>query len=160
IAVELAGKDIRFHSLLGYLEMPYPDGWVIPANQPALEPWWNSREPWLLAGIAVATALCLLVSWLVLGLLYWLAVWPFAFFTNRSLGWVEAWKLCGAALMPGALFMTLCIIAYGLGFFGLLRLGLGFAFHIVIGWIYLLVCPALLPRHPETAKAAAKPNPF
>jgi hypothetical protein len=158
IAIEFGGKDIQFHSLLGYTDCPYPDGWVIPANQPGLEPWWNSRAPWLLAGIAASTVIILLFNWFVFATLYCPFFWLLAYFTNRNIGWSGSWKLCGAALMPGALFMTLCIVAYGLGLVGLARLALGTAFHFLIGWIYLCVCPALLPRVPEVAKA--RPNPF
>lgn len=158
LSVELARTDLRCHSLLGYLELPYPEDWVIAFDERELEPWWGAWQPWLLAIAAAGTAVFLLVCWLVLATLYAPAVWLLAFFANRHLGLIAGWKLAGAALMPGALFMTLTLAAYGFGVFDLVQLGMGFAFHLVIGWIYLAVSPALLPRDPAAVKM--EKNPF
>lgn len=157
VAVEFARADVRCHSLLGYRQWPYPRGWVIAANQPELEPWWNAWEPSLLAGIAAVTVTGLLLSWAGLAAFYSVLVRLFGYFTNRNLDWSGSFKLAAAALMPGALFMTLSIAGYGVGWFGLVQLGLAFAFHLVIGWIYLLVSPAMLPRDPEIPPAKANP---
>jgi hypothetical protein len=157
VAVEFARRDIRCYSLLGYLELNYPTGWIIPFNRPELEPWWGSRQPGLLAGVAVVTVLGLFASWAVLATAYSFIVWLAAFFTNRNLDWVGGWKFSAAALMPGALFMALTIAAYGLGWLDPVKLSVCFGFHLVIGWIYLLASLSLLPRDPEVAKNKANP---
>jgi len=158
LSIEFGRTNLRLRSLLGYMEVAYPPEWVFEFNQPKLEPWWGAWRPGLLAGVALATVLDLLVTWAVLAALYCLPVWLLAFFANRDLNVGGSWRLASAALMPGALFMTLTIGAYGLGLLDLVYLGWCFGFHLIIGWIYLLVCVLLLPRHPEAAKQ--RKNPF
>jgi hypothetical protein len=64
--------------------------------------------------------------------------------------------LAGAALMPGALLMSLSIWLYGVGVFDLVKLCFAFGMHFLIGWIYLFVSPLFLER----AAPPAKKNPF
>jgi hypothetical protein len=155
--VEFARTEIRCHSLLGYVEFPYPEGRRIVFNEPGLEPWWGAWQPWLLAIAAAGTMVFLLASWLALAALYAPGVWMVAFFANRHLDLAAGWKLAAAALMPGALFMTVTIAAYGFGMLDLVQLGMGFAFHLVVGWIYLAVSPSLLPRDPAAGPRAKNP---
>ena len=158
LAVEFGRNEIRFHSLLGYTDYPYPDKYLIEVDQSKLEPWWGAWQPWLLVITAVATVAGLFISWAALATGYFIPVWMIAFYSNRNLDMSGAWKLASAALMPGALFLTLTIVAYGFGLFDLVQLGLGFVFHFLIGWIYCAVSPALLPRDPNVPKQ--KSNPF
>lgn len=157
MAVEFGRKDVRIHSLFGYAEVQYP-AVMIEFNRPGLQPWWGAWEPWLLAAAAVATVAGLMASWWLLGTAYSVVAWLAALYSNRELSWGAGWKLAAAALMPGALMMTLGIIAYGLGFIDLIRLALVFGIHWLPGWIYLFVSPFFLPRDPTAAKQ--KRNPF
>jgi ABC-type Fe3+ transport system permease subunit len=61
-------------------------------------------------------------------------------------------------LMPGALFLTFGIYAYGLNLVDLPHLGMLAALHMMIGWVYLVVSPWFLPRSGEAVKT--KGNPF
>jgi hypothetical protein len=69
-----------------------------------------------------------------------------------------SWRLCGAALMPGCVFLTAGIFVYGLGFLDLVQLGVAVAAHLVLGWVYVWLGIRKLPLHPDAA--AAKGNPF
>ena len=85
-----------------------------------------------------------------------LPVWLISFFTNRDLGLAASWKLAGAALLPGALLLSLFIVAYDFGFCDLVQLCFAFGMHLMTGWIYLFVSPLFLNR----ALPADKKNPF
>ena len=158
ISVEFGRTNLRLRSILGYTEVSYSPDWAIEFNEPKLEPWWGAWRPGLLAGAAIMTITGLLAIWVALATVYFLPVWLLAFFANRDLNGRGSWRLASAALMPGALFMTLTIATYGFGLLDLVYLGWCFSFHLIIGWIYLLVCVLLLPRHPEAA--AQRKNPF
>ena len=55
----------------------------------------------------------LLLTWALLATLYFFPVWLVAFYTDRDLNFRASWKVAGAALMPGALLLTLGIVLYG-----------------------------------------------
>ena len=59
--------------------------------------------------------------------------------------------------MPGALFMCAVILLYGCGALDLVRLALAGALHLVMSWVYLIISPLCVPRHPAVA---VKANPF
>ena len=158
LSVEFGRTNIRLRSILGYTETDYSKDWMIAFNQPKLEPWWGAWRPGILAGVAAATVIGLMLTWAALATIYFVPVWLLAFYANRDLNLRGSWRLAAAALMPGALFMTLTIGAYGFGLIDLVYLGWCVSFHFIIGWIYLLVCVLLLPRHPEVA--AMPKNPF
>ena len=158
LSVEFGHSNVRLRSILGYTESNYAKYWLVAFNQPKLEPWWGAWQPGIMAGVAVAVVTGLLLTWTALATIYFVPVWLLAFFANRHLNLRGSWRLTSAALMPGALFMTLTIAAYGLGWLDLVYLGWCFSFHLLIGWIYLLVSVLLLPRHPEVA--AIPKNPF
>jgi len=99
----------------------------------------------------------LLLSWFLLATLYCLPVKLITLYENRDLKLVQSWRLAGAALIPGALFLIFAIVFYALSSMALVQLAVVWCLHIVVGWIYLLVSPMFLPRHPE---AASKGNPF
>jgi len=82
--------------------------------------------------------MALLLDWAAMATLYFLPAWLVAFFTNRDLSLVGAWRVAGAAQLPGALFMAVAIVLYGLGAVDLIRLVLAAAVHVVIGWVYVL----------------------
>jgi hypothetical protein len=65
--------------------------------------------------------------------------------------------MAGAALMPGALFLTFAMIAYGLGAVDLIELGALWVLHFLIGWVYVAISPLFLPAHDKQGKRG---NPF
>jgi hypothetical protein len=54
--------------------------------------------------------------------------------------------------------MTTAIFIYGLGFLDLIRLGVAFATHLLVGWAYIWLGITRLPLHPEAQ--TVKSNPF
>jgi hypothetical protein len=155
---EFGQENSRVFSALGYEVIDYPPGWRMAFNRTELEPWWGAREPWLVAAAAVFTAISLLVSWTLLATLYCIPVKLITLFENRDLRWGQSWRLAGAAMMPGALFLTFGIVAFSFGLMDLMQLGTLFILHFIIGWIYLFVSPLFLPRVGESA--VPKTNPF
>ena len=79
------------------------------------------------------------------------------FFANRDLNLRGSWRLAGAALMPGALLICAVIVLYGCGALDLLRLAVVGPVHLVIAWVYLILSPLCVPRHPALT---VKANPF
>jgi hypothetical protein len=158
LEVEFGQTDFKIFSLFGFAQSNYPRAWLIAFNLPELKPRWGAWAPVLLALAIGAVIVALLLSWAFLATLYLGVPWLIAFFANRALGLGGAWRLAGAALLPGALFFSGSIILYGLGALDLIRLLAAAAVHFVIGWLYLAISPFFLPRHPEAA--AQKTNPF
>jgi len=158
LQVEFGRADVRIYSLLGYEVMEYPPGWNVAFNQTTLEPWWGAWEPFILVSAATLTIVGLLASWFVLATLYCVPVWVISFLENRDLNLAQSWHLAGAAMMPGALFLTAGIVAYSLNLMDLIRFGGVWGLHFVVGWIYLGVAPLFCPR-PSTEKVAHA-NPF
>jgi hypothetical protein len=158
LQIEFGRRDFRVVSLLGYRVLEYPPGWRIAFNRTELDPWWGAWEPGILAGAAVGTVAGLMVVWLMLATLYCLPVRLITFLENRDLNLRQSWRVAGAALMPGALFLTFAIFSYGLNLMDLIRLGGLAGLHFLIGWVYLFISPLFLPRLP--AVAIVKANPF
>jgi hypothetical protein len=151
-------SQVRFEALLGSLDVGYPHGWIIPFNRTELDPWWGAWRPFILVGIGGLSVLGLFFAWALLATIYALPVRLVAWIWRRPLAGAQAWRLAWAALMPGALGMTLALWMYGLQRLSLVGFLLAFGLHFVLAWIYLLFAPARLPRMaaPETVDH----NPF
>lgn len=157
VQIEFGRETVRVFSLFGYRDWDYPRNYVIAFNRNELEPRWGAWAAELLLLAEAAAMIGLLLSWSLLATLYFLPAWMLGFFTNRDLNSRQSWRLAGAALMPGALWMTAAVLFYGIGFLNLVSLGFTFGAHILIGWIYLLVSLLFVPRAPVTA---GQGNPF
>lgn len=157
VAVEFGRTDCMVFSLFGHVQMAYPRDRVVAFNQRELVPWWGAWAPVILAMVAGLVVAGLVVSWACLATVYFLPVWVVGFFANRDLSLQGSWRLAGAALMPGALFLCAAILLYGWGALDLVRLIVAAAVHWMIGWVYLFASPFWLPRHPATV---VKSNPF
>jgi hypothetical protein len=158
VQVELGRATVKILSLLGFVEVPYPTGWRIGLGRAEAEPWWGAWMPPLLALSGILTIISLLMIWAMLGVLYLFPGWLLAFFANRNLAFKGIWRLAGAALLPGSLFLSGGIVVYGLGALDLPLVGLAAAAHLLIGWIYLATAIWCLPVQAEGA--TAKANPF
>lgn len=154
--LEFGKKSVRAFSLLGEMQTPYPSDYIIAANRPEARPAWRAWSPEILGLTAACVFFGLLLVWTILATLYTLPVWLISFFANRDLGLAASWKLAAAALLPGALFQALAIIAYDFGWLDLVQLGGAFGLHFVIGWLYLVVSPVFLNR----TQPGDKKNPF
>jgi hypothetical protein len=157
LAVELGERDVKIYSLLGHIEWRYPPGWWIGLNRTDATPWWGAWAPPILGIVALVIIIGLLLSWTILATLYAGPARLAGFFANRDMSLAASWRLCGAALMPGCMFLMAAIFIYGLGYLDLVQLGAAVTAHLVVGWIYIGLSIRKLPLHPDTA--AAK-NPF
>lgn len=163
LLLEFGRNDWRISSVLGALDLPsmmntrYPPGYTVALNRNELAPWWGAREPFIIALVMGLTALLLMTSWVVLATVYAPLVWLGAFYANRMVTLGGCWRLAGAALLPGALFMFTAMVFYGLGAFDLLRLTLAFGMHVVVSWFYLVAGTICLPRHPAVPPPGANP---
>lgn len=157
VQLEFGKTNLLLHSLLGYAEMNYPQGWIIAANRTELSPLWGAWRPWLLLASVAGVAVALLVGWWVLATIYCAPVWLMGFFANRDLGWRASWRLAGAALLPGAFVMILGLSFYDLGALDLVRLAFVFVAHLVVGWIYLGVGLFFVPRIASLTQPTANP---
>jgi hypothetical protein len=145
LQVTFGKVGVRFRSWFGYTELPYPTGFLVALNRPELEAWWGAWHPAITAGLAGGTFLGLFGIWGALAFLY---AWPvklIGFYADREMSLLGAWRLSAAALLPGALFFTLAIVAYTFQQLHLLQLLSAAVLHLVIGWIYLLVSPFFVP---------------
>jgi hypothetical protein len=158
LQIEFGRKNIRVVSLLGYQILEYPPGWRMAFNRTELDPWWGAWEPGILVGAGLGTMAGLMLIWALLATVYCLPVRLITFLENRDLSLRQSWPVAGAALMPGALFLTFAIFSYSLNLVDLLQLGGLAGLHFVIGWVYLFISPLFLPR--IAAVAGVKVNPF
>lgn len=153
---EFGKNSVRIFSLFGETEQAYPPQWIYAFNRPELRPAWGAWSPNFLALAAIGTFFGLLLSWALLATLYFFPVWLVCFFANRDLNFRQCWKLAAAAQMPGALLLSLMILLYDLGACDFVQLCFAFAFHFVLGWIYLFISPLFLNR----ALPLERKNPF
>lgn len=136
---ELSRNRITIYSLFGYVEWPYPAGWVITLGQEKLQPLWGAWRPGVLAGVFVVTVCGLMIAWFGLATLYAGPLWWLGLYVNRRLTWRGSWKMSGAALLPGALLMLLAISFYDLGMMNLIGLLSVLGMHFLVGWVCLLL---------------------
>jgi len=158
VAVEFGERDVRISSLLGYLDERYPPGWWLGFNRTEATPWLGAWAPPILGIVAILAVVSLMLCWAILAAVYAGPAWLIAFFANRHMNLGGSWRLSGAALMPGCVFLIAVIFVYGLGFLDLVRLGVTVAAHFVVGWVYIWLSVRKLPLHPDAA--ATKGNPF
>jgi hypothetical protein len=158
LQLEFGRRNFRVISAFGYDVIEYPPGWNVGFNRTTLNPWWGAWEPALLAAVAVLMFTGLLVVWFALETVYCLPVFVVSFFVGRKMSLPQCWRLSGAALMPGAIFLTTGLVCYTLDLINLVHLTCIFVLHVLIGWIYLYISPVFLPR--KGLGGARKRKPF
>jgi hypothetical protein len=151
-------KDLEIGSLFGYTVYPYPKEYQIEFNRLELEPRWDAWRPSIVGWTVVVTPLLLLLIWSILALIYSPVARLIAFFSDRKLGMGGSWRLCSAALMPGALLISAALFLYGLAILDLIHLILAAGLHLVVGWVYVVIATLQLPK--GEVKIVPKGNPF
>lgn len=153
---EFGRNSVRILTLFGNGEIFYPPGYIVAANQTDTRPIWGAWAPDILGLTALGVFLGLMLVWMVLATLYCLPVWLTCLFSNRDVSLGASWRVAGAALMPGALIVSLALALYETGGLDVLQLSLAFGLHLIIGWVYLFLSPMFLNR----AGPKTKKNPF
>jgi len=157
LQVRFRQDRLEFCSLLGCLALHYPKDWTVQFNRPELQPWWDARQTFILIWAGIAAVVILLAIWFLLATLYCPVTWLLAYFRDREASLAGCWKLSGAALMPGALLLTLGIFLYGAEALDLIRLAMIAALHLVAGWVYVAVSPVGLLPLAEAPPASTNP---
>jgi hypothetical protein len=158
VQLEFGRRDLQIMVSPITTSMDYPAGWQIAFNRPELDSRWGAWETPLAVVAVFGMIAGLMIIWAMLATIYCLPVRLITLYENRDLNWRQSWRLAGAALMPGALFLTFVLLLYGLSSLSLPELGLAWLLHLVIGWIYLLISPFFLLRDPSAE--AMRGNPF
>jgi len=158
LQVEFGRTEVRIFSLAGFVQCRYSPQSRLAFNRTELKPWWGAWAPPILAISAGLVLVWLLMSWAVLATIYFLPVWLVAFFANRELSLAGSWRMCGAALMPGALFLTAALLGYGMGLLDLVRLLAAAGAHFLVGWGFIIAGLVALPR--VLTGVPPKQNPF
>ena len=157
IRVEFCKNYVEVCSLFGCMTLQYPKEYLVQFNRPELEPWWGAWEPIILGLVFLAVTASLLLSWGLLATLYFGFVRLMAFFKDRELSWAGSWRLASAALMPGAVWLTIGIVLYGVGALDLIRFLAVAILHVPIGWIYAAFGVLKLPVVAGAASPATNP---
>ena len=157
LRVEFHQDRVWLCSLPGRVFVAYPKG-DLDFNRTELQPRWDAWEPIFLGLAVLGTVALLMLSWSVLATVYCGFTWLIAFFADRQLTLGGSWRLASAALMPGSLLATLGVVLYGLGVLDLIRFGILFLFHLLLGPVFTLTSLFLLPRSPKST--SLPPNPF
>jgi hypothetical protein len=157
VLVEFGRSDVRIYSLFGFAGWSYPKAGAMPFNREELEPRWGAWAPALLAVTGGLVVAALMLTWAALATAYFFPAWLVGFYADRELSVRGSWRLAGAALMPGAIFLTVAIFFYGLAVLDVVHLMVAGALHLVLSWIYVVVSPLYLARQ---GTATGKENPF
>lgn len=150
---DFRSTGLNASSLLGYIEIPYPPGYVLALNRTELDPLWGAWRPHALATVAAATFVILLALWAIIATLLAIPLRAYALLLGRQPGLGGCWKLAFAALLPGALIMCAALFGYGLRRLGLGELMLIHGLHLLVNTAYLLISPLCIPDSPP-------PSPF
>lgn len=145
-------------SLLGYVTLPYPPYLELDLNRENVAPKWGAWRSAAVPGMAAAVALSMWIAWIVMAAIYGWPIRLMVFFRDKLTSRLGSWKLCAAALLPAAGFMSSAIVLYTLGKIPVAGLLIAFATHFVIGWFYVLAGAIALPVNAEAEQL--KGNPF
>ena len=159
VQIELHGKEARIYSMFGYVPLPYDPDLSLVLSRPDAVPWWGARRPFFIAGAIASTFIGLWLTWMLLAFLYAPAAKFIAFWGNRDLTWIQAYRLSAAALLVPAAVYSLAIALYGLGWLPLEGLLAACALHFVLGWTYVAGATMSLRSRTELA-TIPKVNPF
>lgn len=159
LRIEFHRRNVAFCSVFGCLNFDYPRDSTVQFNRPELQSRWGAWRPMILWMTGIGVVAWLFLSWAVLATVYFAFVRAYAFFKDRRLSLPGSWKLCSAALLPAALFAGGMILLYGLALVELLHFLLLWSFHLVVGWLYVVLSPLKLPCAAD-ARPAGPRNPF
>jgi len=146
VQLELDRNGFKICSLFGCVAVPYPKNRTIALNRAEADPWWGAWRPFVVAGAGAGVVICLMVSWLVLATIYSLPLRLITFYSDRQASWPGCWRVAGAAQLPGALLMSGAILLYGFNRLNLVGLLFAWLLHLVVGWIYIGIATARMPR--------------
>jgi len=160
-----------FCSLFGCATISYRGLGDMPVGRTETGAWWQAWRPAIYSSIGLGQVLFLILSWWVLGIAYAWAIRLFAFYLDRDVDFSGATRLAQAALIPGAIWLTVAVYFHAQGWLSLIGLLIVLVMHLPIGWIYAGLACRQLPRRPDVlphnpfqpmteTPGAAERNPF
>jgi hypothetical protein len=158
IKIRLSSTGLSIATLPGYIALPYPRSWSIALDRGSLSPRWGAWRSAVVPLTAGAGTLGVVFSWILLAGLY---AWPLrllVFFRDKLTSRLGCWKLCAAALLPGALLMASATVFHTLGQIPIIGLAMAFVTHLLLGWAYVICGAVALPFLPEAERL--RDNPF
>lgn len=158
VEIRLTADQWQISGLPGYLSLPYPASLDEPIDRASVAPKWGAWRSAVvpLSGAAITAGICL--AWFALATAY---AWPLrvvVFFRDKLTSRLGCWKLCAAALLPGALLMACATVFYTLGQIPAIGVAVAFVAHIVLGWTYVICGAVALPFLPDAE--SLRSNPF
>jgi hypothetical protein len=160
VQVEFGARRWRIRSLLGYLDFPYASG-SFDLDPAYLRPAWDAWKPAYLVFAGLLAAIGIFSTWILLAAIGAPVAKLMSFFSDRDLTILQSWKVCGAGLMPGAIFFTLAIILYSESRLNLIGLFLAAIIHLVLDAFYMIVAPCRVPKKAAVESALVPSgNPF
>jgi len=157
VAIRLSPVEWRISSLPGYLTLPYPRALAAALDRESLLPRWGAWRSAVVPLTAGVYTVGVMLGWMVLATLY---AWPLkvlVFFRDKLTSRLGCWKLCAAALLPGALLMASATVFYTLGHIPAIGVAMAFVAHFVLGWAYVICGAVALPFIPETERLRGNP---
>lgn len=157
IEVRLMPNEFRVATMIGYLPLPYPHHEDQTVDKDALSPRWGAWRPAIIPLVAGLFTLFIWGAWAALAAIY---AWPIRvaiFFRDKLTSPLGSWKLCSAALMPGAFLLTAALLFYTLGRIPVAGLIIAFAAHFVLGWVFVFFGAVALPLIPEAEREQGNP---
>jgi hypothetical protein len=129
----------------GCLSFSYPNE-SVDLSRSFIQPWWGARQPFLIAAFGGIVVLATMIGLGLIALvLMWLARYV-AYFADRRLTNLEAWKYSVASQFPGLVVLAAAVFLYGVQAMDLLGLGVFYVLHIIVDLVYLVGAIAFLPR--------------
>lgn len=157
LEIRFARSGVQLCTGLGCSYFRYPADLDIPFNRIEARSWWNAWQPMLLTAVAFGAFFLLFLIWTVLATVYCPVPLLVAYAADRSLTLQGAWRLAGAALMPGACLMILGLLALGMGWIEPVRFLLVAGVHLALPVAYLFISPFYLPESADHEKIATNP---
>jgi hypothetical protein len=159
VQVEFGATRWRIRSLLGYWDFPYTLG-LFDLDPAYLRPAWDAWKPAFLVFAGLLAAIGIFCSWILLAAIGAPVAKLMSFFSDRDLTMLQSWKVCGAGLMPGAIFFTVAIMLYSWSRLNLIGLFLAAAIHLVVDAVYMMVAPCRVPKKAAATASVPPGNPF
>ncbi len=155
VQIEIGRKEFRIRTFAGVATVEFEPVWDFPLNRVELVPWWGAWKPALVALTALLAALALAASWVLLATLYMIPLRLLALLAKRHITLGGCWRLAAIALLPGALLLSLGLLAYGFFRLPILALSGLHLVHLILGWVYAIA--AVFHLDPNARVAAAPP---
>jgi hypothetical protein len=157
VSATLTIPALRICGVLGCYAMPYEPGYTFLLNQHALAAAWDAWRKPVASVFGIILFLALFASWWIVALLATPIIKLIVFFTDRQLTWGGSWRMANAALLLGALLVSVGVFLYGVEAIDVFRLALFYVLHLVCDVVMIVLSPFFLPK--LTAAERAK-NPF